>query len=81
MPLYIRDDGVAALAEQVRKALGAATKTEAVKTALLRELEHARAKPSLGERLAPAIALARSIGPKDPAFDMKAFTDEMWDEH
>jgi hypothetical protein len=30
------------------------------------------------ERLRPAWDLIDSMGPRDPDFDMKAFTDEMW---
>ena len=32
----------------------------------------------LRERLARSKALADAMGPSDPAFDMKAYTDEMW---
>jgi antitoxin VapB len=35
---------------------------------------------ALQERLARAMALADAMGPNDPDFDMKAFTDAMWDD-
>lgn len=80
MPLYIRDDEVDALARQVQAATGAPSKTEAVRAALRRELERSRRSPPLRERIAAAQAAARRIGPLDPKFDLKAFTDSMWDE-
>jgi antitoxin VapB len=79
MPLYIRDDEVDALAREVQTAIGARSKSEAVKQALRHELERAKQKRPLSERLAHAKALIASIDPSDPNFDMKAYTDEMWD--
>ena len=79
MPLYIRDDDVAALAVEVKAMTGASTKTEAVRLALQHEIERHREATPLRERLAKATAAARSIGPVDPDFDMKAFTDALWD--
>ncbi|MBS3649887.1 histidinol dehydrogenase [Pseudaminobacter sp. 19-2017] len=35
---------------------------------------------ALLERISPALALADNLGPGDPDFDMKRFTDQMWDE-
>ena len=78
MPLYIRDDEVDRLAAVVQKLTGAATKTEAVKAALKHEIENVRNRVPLSKRLEAAKEIARSIGPRDPAFDMKSFTDEMW---
>lgn len=80
MPLYIRDDEVDALAVKVQAMTGAPTKTEAVRLALQHEIERNRKATPLRERLAKAQALAQEIGPLDPAFDMKAFTDSLWDE-
>ena len=78
MPLFIRDDEVDALAGEVQKLTKARTKTEAVRRALQNELARTRKMLPLRERLARAKALADAMGPSDPTFDMKAFTDEMW---
>ena len=80
MALYIRDPEVDALAEAVQKATNAPTKTEAVRKALKAELARARTGKTIREKLAEAVALADAMGPSDPDFDMKAFTDEMWDD-
>jgi antitoxin VapB len=79
MPLYIRDDEVDALAVKVQAVTGARTKTDAVRIALQHEIERNRRRTPLRERLAAAKAIAQQIGPVDPAFDMKAFTDALWD--
>lgn len=81
MPLYIRDDEVDALAEKVQAMTGARTKTEAVRLALQHEIERNRKKTPLRDRLAVAKAMARQLGPGDPSFDMKKFTDEMWGDN
>ncbi|HEY1944206.1 MAG TPA: type II toxin-antitoxin system VapB family antitoxin [Roseiarcus sp.] len=78
MPLYIRDDDVDALAVKVQAITGAPTKTEAVRLALQHEIARNRKATPLRERLAKAKAIAASIGVRDPAFNMKTFTDEMW---
>jgi antitoxin VapB len=78
MPLYIRDDEVDELARELQAATGASSKSEAVKQALRHELERAKQGKPLSERLKPAMDLIASIGPSDPNFDMKAYTDEMW---
>jgi antitoxin VapB len=80
MPLFIRDDAVDALAREVQLATKAKSKTEAVRIALEHELERTRRARPLRERIAAAMAIADSLGPGDPDFDMKAFTDEMWGE-
>jgi antitoxin VapB len=80
MALFIRDAEVDALAEAVRKLTKAKTKTEAVRRALKAQLAQARRTAPLEDRLARAKALADSMGPSDPGFDMKAYTDEMWDD-
>lgn len=79
MSLFIRDPEVRALAIEVQKALGAATKTEAVRIALQHELDSARRRLPLRDRIAKAQAMADQIGKDDPDFDPKAFFDEMWD--
>ena len=80
MPLYIRDDSVDALAVRFMKLIGAKSKTEAVRNALISQIEsEANRKPFL-DRLAPVLKRADGVGEADPDFDMKAFTDEMWEE-
>jgi len=78
MPLYIKDPDVAQMAEELRKLTSARTKTEAVRQALKSALEAKAERPSLSERLRGAVAIARRIGPPDPDFDQKRFSDEMW---
>ncbi|WP_404406725.1 type II toxin-antitoxin system VapB family antitoxin [Pelagibacterium halotolerans] len=78
MPLYVRDDEVDALAVELQKLTKARNKTEAVRQALKHEIGRAKADIPLRERLEAAKAIVRNIGPTDPDFDMKAYTDEMW---
>lgn len=78
MALFIRDEEVDALAEEVRILTRAKTKTEAVRQALRRQREEARKTLSFGVRLARAKAMADALGQSDAAFDMKAFTDDLW---
>ena len=80
MPLFIRDAEVDALAEEVRRVTKARTKTEAVRRALQAQLTEARRGLPLRARLDRSKALADAMGPGAPGFDMKAFTDEMWDD-
>jgi antitoxin VapB len=79
MPLYIRDDDVDALAVQVQHLIQARSKTEAVRIALQHEIERSRETVPLRERLAKVKAMAREIGLPNPGFDMKTFSDAMWD--
>ena len=58
MPLYIRDDEVAALARDVQAASGARTVTEAVRAALERERDRLRDSLPPSARLGKALALA-----------------------
>jgi antitoxin VapB len=76
--LFIRDPEVSALAEELRRLTHAGTKTEAVKLALKSRIDEARRALPIEERLARAHSLADAMGPSDPTFDMKRFTDEMW---
>ena len=78
MPFVIEDAEVDALAEELRQLTKAETKTEAVRQALEARLAQARRQRPLNERLARSKALADSMGPSDPDFDMKRFTDAMW---
>ena len=77
MPLYIRDDQVDALAVELQAVTGAPSKTEAVRVALQHELERNRAKMPLLERIAAIQEKVRRLGPRDPDFDMKKFSDEL----
>ncbi|OAP41498.1 histidinol dehydrogenase [Sinorhizobium glycinis] len=77
MPLFIRDDDVTAMAEKLAK-LTKVSKTDAVRAALRHELERTRSSVPLRERLAKIHERAAEIGLPNPAFDMKAYTDEMW---
>ena len=79
MPLYIRDAAVDALAEKVMKATGAKTKTDAVRKALQAQLDAQMNRKPLLERLQPILDRADQIGEPDPDFDMKKYTDELWD--
>lgn len=78
MALFIRDEQVDRLANEVQTVLKTATKKEAVRIALQNELARARRKQPLDEFLAELQARAAALGPGDPDFDMKAFMDEMW---
>ncbi|PBC11469.1 type II toxin-antitoxin system VapB family antitoxin [Mesorhizobium sp. WSM3859] len=80
MPLYIRDDEVDALATKLQRETNAQSKTEAVRTALLHELERHRAKVPLHVRIVRLQEEAKKIGLPNPDFDMKKFTDEMWED-
>jgi antitoxin VapB len=51
-----------------------------VRTALMHELERNRAKVPLRERIVRLQAEAKQIGLPNPDFDMKKFTDEMWED-
>lgn len=78
MPLFIRDPDVTAMAEELTRLTDARSKTEAVRRALRHELERIRASVPLRQRLARIHEKAARLGLPDPAFDMKACTDEMW---
>ncbi|MDX8456608.1 type II toxin-antitoxin system VapB family antitoxin [Mesorhizobium sp. VK9D] len=80
MPLYIRDDEVDALAAKLQRETNAPSKTEAVRTALIHELERNRAKVPLRDRIVRLQTEAKKIGLPNPDFDMKKFTDEMWED-
>ncbi len=80
MPLFIRDDEVDRLAEELRRLSHARTKTEAVRDALRHRLAEMRGAVPLSRRLEHAKALADALGEGDPTFDMKAYTDALWDD-
>ena len=78
MALYVKDEEVDRLAEEVQAAYGVKTKTEAVRIALKRALEQPEKKAELRRKLAALQAEVRRIGNPDPNFDEKAYTDMMW---
>ena len=80
MPLYIRDDQVDDLAVRFMKLTGAKSKTDAVRKALMAQLEAVANEKPLLERLEPILKRADDLGPADPDFDMKKYTDEMWED-
>lgn len=80
MPLYIRDDQVDDLAVRFMKLTGAKSKTDAVRNALMAQLEVVSNQKPLLERLEPILKRADDLGPADPDFDMKKFTDAMWED-
>jgi antitoxin VapB len=80
MPLYIRDDKVDDLAQQVMRATGAKSKTDAVRKALQAALDEQQNQTSIYDLVKPLQSRVAALGPFDPNFDMKSFTDEMWGE-
>lgn len=80
MPLYIRDDHVNDLAEQLATLTGARSKTAAVEAALKSAISAAKAETPLSDRIKVLQDRVAARGPTDPDFDMKAFTDELWGE-
>ena len=80
MSLYIRDDEVDALAKKVQQVTKARNKTEAVRRALQNELARAQQSIPLKERVKKLQDRVQDrMGPNKPAFDMKKFTDDMWE--
>lgn len=81
MSLYIRDNTVDELADEVMRKLGTKTKTEAVRVALQNELNRADDKTSVVDaiRLIRERVAAR-MGPHKVKFDEKAYMDEMWED-
>lgn len=80
LPLFIRDKEVGELARRLQAETKAPTLTEAVRTALRHEIARARKERPMKERIARALALADALGPTDPNFDMKRFSDEQCGE-
>ena len=77
MPLYIKDDEVDALAAELQSLSGTRSKTEAVRSALQNEIKRKRKEIPLAERIAKLQEKVRKLGPGDPDFDMKKFSDEL----
>ena len=78
MALYIRDQKVDALAEELQSVTGASTKTEAVKRALENELRRKKAEIPLVDRVRKIQEEVAKIGPTDPNFNFKKFREELW---
>jgi antitoxin VapB len=77
MPLYIKDESVNELAVHVVRLTGAKDKTDAVRRALLAQLNAVKQQKPLLERIEELRTKTNEIGPKNPDFDMKSFSDEM----
>jgi antitoxin VapB len=76
MPLFVKDDEVGALAARLASILKI-TKTEAVRRALLSELEREEAKPSIFERVQEFTRALRARGSAGQAAD-KTFIDSLY---
>jgi len=80
MSLYIRDNTVDELARRVQKITKAPNKTEAVRQALQNELTRTQAAIPLRDKIKDIQdRIAQQLGLNPKPFDMKQFTDEMWD--
>ena len=78
MPLYIKDDEVDDLANELQRVTGAATKTEAVRAALKDAIERKRdRKATIREAIAEAQRAIAAMGPRNADFDMKEFMDDL----
>ncbi len=75
MALYIKDEAVDDLAIRFQQATGAASKTAAVRKALQDGLAALQRKQPLMVRIAALQSQADKIGPADPNFDQKEFSD------
>lgn len=81
MSLYIRDSAVDDLAKKVQAATKAPNKTEAVRRALENELARAENAVPLRDRVKKLQdEIEAVLGPTPQPFDMKKFTDELWEE-
>lgn len=79
MALYIRDPEVDRLVEEVQRLRKTATKTEAIKNALKKEIEAAKAEVPFIEKIKALQDKVAALGiAPDPDVDMKKFMDEQW---
>ncbi|MBN8934669.1 MAG: type II toxin-antitoxin system VapB family antitoxin [Rhizobium pusense] len=76
MPLYIKDEEVNQLADELT-GLTKTSKTEAVRSALQSAIAIRKANLPIREKLAKTLALSKEYGPYGPG-DQKAETDELW---
>lgn len=82
MSLYIRDSAVDELAKKVQKLTKAPNKTEAVRRALENELARMQETIPLKERVRKIQdEVAAILGPNPAPFDMKKYTDEMYEDN
>jgi hypothetical protein len=79
MPLYIKDQEVANLAEAAVAILGTVNKTEAVRLALKSAISTAKGRIPLVQRIEAARALADAMGPITPGYDHKRAMDDLWE--
>lgn len=79
MPLYVRDDDVAAMAAELQDLIKARSKTEALRQALRHEIDRQKRRLPLTARIAALQKRAAALGPTDPDFEAKAFADDLWD--
>lgn len=77
MALYIRGPEVDRLVAEVQRLRNTPTKTEAVRNALKKEIAAAKAEVPLIERVKELHKRLAALGPRDPGFDMKKFSDEL----
>ncbi|MEX0404987.1 type II toxin-antitoxin system VapB family antitoxin [Aquibium sp. LZ166] len=78
MALFIRDEAVDSLAVELQKALKTTTKKDAVRVALENELERVKRQRTRAAGITELQEKIAALGPSDPDFNMKRFTDEMW---
>lgn len=79
MPLYVKDQEVDRLAERL-SALRKVSKTEAVRQALVHELQRVESEPTLAEK---AVAFVRELDAKYPKKGPpadKAFIDSLYED-
>lgn len=76
MPLYIRDEAVNSLAEEVAR-LANINKTEAVRLALEHEREQLSSKPRLSDRIRKLQQRAAELGLKPDGYDDKPLMDDL----
>ena len=81
MALYIRDVTVDILADQLRERLGSATKTDAVRRALMNELARLERTVPLRDKLAEIQNRAtETLGLPITGVDLKQLADRVWEE-
>jgi len=78
MPLYIKDNAVAALARDYQTMTGARTTTDAVRAALQLAIDQASRKETVREKIARHRAAMRNIGKAPKRYDRKKFDDGLW---
>ena len=78
MALFIRDEAADSLEVELQKALKTTTKKDAVRVALENELERVKRQRTRAAGITELQEKIAALGPSDPDFNMKRFTDEMW---